>query len=160
MSHRVSVQESPPTHSRYAERGEPGGRRRLRQAHDVHGPAAFGHEGAQRVCFPQEDREHAVRARLEIGVRTPHGLGYELVLGPGAGAGEEAGEEDVDPGVDDERVAAVVRFPPDGREPLRYTFRIAEAALGVVGVLAVRSRRRAVRGGPGDDRARTAPAEP
>ena len=57
-------------------------------------------EAAQRVRLPQGDRVHAVDAGLEVGIRAPQRFGNELLLGPGAGTGEEGTEEDVHPGVD------------------------------------------------------------
>ena len=60
-----------------------GERRRLRQAYDVHRAADLRGEAAQRVPLPQGDREHAVDAGLDVGIRAPHRFGNELVLGPG-----------------------------------------------------------------------------
>ena len=107
-----------PAHPGHAQRGQLGERRRLRQAYDVHRAADLRGEAAQRVRLPQGDRVHAVDAGLEVGMRAPQRFGNELLLGPGAGAGEEGTEEDVDPGVDHERVA--VR-PTRPGEPPRAT---------------------------------------
>ena len=88
-SHRVAVQQRSPAHPGHAQRGQLGERRRLRQAYDVHRAADLRDEAAQRVRLPQGDRVHAVGAGLEVGVRAPQRFGNELLLGPGAGAGEE-----------------------------------------------------------------------
>ena len=80
---------------------------------------------------------HAVGAGLEVGVRAPHRLWDELLLGPGSGAGEERAEEDVDPRVDHEPVAVSRRGLPNRHQPLRLPVGIAEAAGGVVGVLEI-----------------------
>jgi hypothetical protein len=59
-------------------------------------------------------------------------------LAPGLGAGQERPEEDVDAGVDDERVAVLRRGFAHRAEPLRVLAVIAEgAAAGVIGVLEV-----------------------
>ena len=142
-SHRVVEQEVSPAHPCHAERGKLGERRRLRHAHDVHRAADLRHEGAQRVGLPQDDRVHAVDAGLEVGIRAPQRLGNKLLLGPGAGTGEQGTEEDVDPGVDHELVAVLRRRLAHRPEPLRVPRGIAEAAGGVVGVLEVAA------GGPG-----------
>jgi len=115
----------------------------VRQAHDVHRTADLRGEAAQRVRLPQGDREHAVDAGLEVGIRAPQRFGNELLLGPGAGTGEEGTEEDVHPGVDHEPVAVVRRGLANRPEPLRVPVGIAEAAGGVVGVLEIAA------GGPG-----------
>jgi hypothetical protein len=51
-SHRVEVQERPPTHAGHARGGQLGERRHLRQACDVHRAADFRGEAAQRVRLP------------------------------------------------------------------------------------------------------------
>ena len=101
------------------------------------GPRTSDMKRAQRVRLPQADRVDAVGAGLEVRVRALQRLGDELRLRPGAGTGEEGTEEDVDAGVDHERVVVLRRGLADRPEPLRVPVGIAEVAGGVVGVLEV-----------------------
>ena len=104
-SHRAAVQQRPqltratPSAASSASDGACGRRTTFT------GPPDLRDEAAQRVRLPERDRVHAVDAGLEVGIRAPQRFGNELLLGPGAGAGEEGTEEDVHPGVDHERVA-------------------------------------------------------
>jgi hypothetical protein len=137
VSHRVAVEEGCPAHPGHAQRTELGERGRLRQAYDVHRAGCLRDEAAQSVRLPQPNRVYAVGAGLEVGIRAPQRFGNELALGPGARAGEEGTEEDVDPGVDNEPVALRRRGLAGRREPFRVPVGIAETAGGVVGVLDV-----------------------
>jgi hypothetical protein len=131
-THRVAVEQDSPAHPSHAQRGQLRKRRRLRQAYYVHRAPDLRDEAAQRVLLPQDDREDAVYADVEVGIRAPHRFGNELFLRAGLGPGEERAEEDVDPGVDYERVVVLRRGLANRSKPLRMPVGIAEAAGGVV----------------------------
>ena len=150
-----------PAHTGDAGCGQLGQWRSFRHARDVHRAADLGHEAAQRVRLPEADRVNAIDAGLQIDAGASHRFGDELRLGFGGleidagashrfgdellltGAGKVRPEEDVNPGVDHERVAGVRRGLANRPEPFRVPVGIPQAPGGVVCVLEIAA------GGPG-----------